>query len=363
MSNVSNVKVSRDESRWEAEVRAEISAEALAGYRAQALKEIAKTAKLDGFRPGKAPEDAVLRVYGEAALMRAAAERAIEEELPSILAKEQLPIVEAPRVTTEAPISGKPLSFTARAPLAPKIELPDYKAVAKKHQEIQEDTRVSDDEHAQALLHLRRERHRIDTIEKGTNPQKAAEESKAVEEKDLPAIDDTFVQSLGYENTEKFAEVLRTNIGNEKKLRAAEKKRAAILEDLVKGSTVQYPAILREYELDDIEAQFTENLTRMGRTFDSYLAEIQKTREEARETWKEAADKRTKVRLILTEISRKEGIEPGKAELEHEISHSQQQHPDAKEDAIRAHVAHAMRNEMTLRMLEGNTEPVGHTQH
>src|SRR3989344_2394634 len=101
-----NIKVSRDDKAWEVEVKAEIPAEALVRYRALALKEIQKTAKLDGFRPGKAPEDAVLRVYGKATVMRQAAELAIQNELPLVLAAEKLAIVEAPRVTTDAPEIG-----------------------------------------------------------------------------------------------------------------------------------------------------------------------------------------------------------------------------------------------------------------
>src|SRR3569832_118612 len=144
MSDATNVKVTRDEKAWEAEITAEIPAEAMQKYRGDALKEIQKSAKLDGFRPGKAPEAQIVRVYGEAAVLREAAEHAIQHELPEILAKENLPIVDTPRVSTDTPESGKPLKFTARAPLAPKIELPDYKAIAKKITDKKEDTSVTD---------------------------------------------------------------------------------------------------------------------------------------------------------------------------------------------------------------------------
>lgn len=364
MSSATNVKISRDESAWEAEVKAEIPAEAFAHYRAQALKEIASTAKLDGFRPGKAPEDAVLRVFGESAVLRQAAELAIQHELPEILAKEAVAIVEAPRVTTSTPESGKPLTFTARAALAPKIELPDYAAISKKHREAKEDTTVSDEEHTQALTHLRRERARIDKVEAGTEPQKAAEEARALAEADLPALDDLFVQSLGYADTAAFTEALRQNIQNEKELRATEKRRAGILEELVNSSTIFYPASLREYEMDDMEARVKDDLSRIGQTWEQYLAEIKKTTEELRASWKEAADKRAKVRLILGEISRREQIEPTDKDVEHELSHAKQHYPDAKDDILRTHIAHAMRNDMTLRFLEtGEKQPYPSHEH
>ena len=39
----------------------------------------------------------------------------------------------------------------------------------------------------------------------------------------LPALDDQFVQSLGYESAEKFSEALRANIKNEKELQEIQK--------------------------------------------------------------------------------------------------------------------------------------------
>lgn len=363
MSDATNVKISRDESAWEVELKADIPAEALLKYRSTALKNIQKTAKLDGFRPGKAPEDQIVRVYGESAIMRAAAEEAIQHELPELFAKQDFVIVDTPRVATDEPQVGKPLSFTARAALSPEIELADYKKVSEKHKATVEDTSVSGAEHEEALTHLRRERHRIGKIEAGLEPQKAAEESRAAELKDLPELDDAFVQSLGYPDAAAFSEAVRTNIGNEKKIRAQEKKRSAILDELVAGSKIKYPKALLEYEMDDMEARLTDDLTRIGQTLESYMAQSKKTREELRESWKEGADKRAKVRLILGKISQLEKLEPEEKDVEHELGHAREHYPEANVSALRSHIVHMMRNELTLRYLEGNTEPIAHDHH
>jgi FKBP-type peptidyl-prolyl cis-trans isomerase (trigger factor) len=345
------------------EIRAEIPAEQLEKYRAAALKEIQKTAKLDGFRAGHAPIERIVQVYGESAILKQAAERAVQNELPELLAAEKAMIVEAPRVTIDAPQQGKPLSFTARAPLAPQITLPDYKKIAEKHNASKEEVSVSDQEHTEAMTHLKRERARIDKMEAGADAKKAHEESRAMKDEELPALDDAFVQALGYESAEKFSDALRSNIKNEKEMQAREKRRAAMLDDLVKDAKISYPASLREYELDDMEARMKEDLSRMGTTFDAYLAQSKKTREEIRESWKDGADKRAKVRLVLAEIARKENIQPDEKALSHEIDHAKQHYPDVNPEALRAHIAHAMRNEATIRFLEGDTAPVGHTEH
>ena len=352
MSSATNIKVSRDEKRWEAEITAEIPAESLVKYRDEALKEIQRDAKVDGFRPGKAPIDRIIQIYGEPTILRQAAEHAIQHELPEILAKENLPIVETPQVTTDSPESGKPLRFTARAALAPEITLPDYKAIAKKRNSGKEVVEVSDEEHTQAMAHLRRERARIDKIETGTTPEKAADEARALAEADLPALDDQFVQTLGYENAEKFSSTLRENIKNEKEMRAKEKVRSAILEDLAKDSKIHYPIMLLDYELDDMEARLKDDVARLGQDFNGFLTQQKKTREELRESWKEAADKRAKIRLVLAEIARKESIEPKSEDLDREVTHAKEHYKNADLDAMRPHIAHAMRNEMTLQFLE-----------
>lgn len=351
--DLKNVKVSRDDERWEAEVRAEIPAEILEKYRTEALKEIKKTAKLDGFREGHAPEERIVAVYGEAAILREAVEHAIQHELPELFAAEKLMIIESPRVTTDPPESGKPLVFTARAALAPRVELPDYKKIAGKHPPAGgPDIEVSDEEHAEATAHLRRERARIEKIEAGIEPKKAAEESRSMKPEELPALDDAFVATLGYENAEKFSTALRENIKTEKEMRAREKRRSAILDDLVKDSKISYPTALREYELDDMEARMKDDLSRMGTNFEAYLTQAKKTREELRAEWKDAADKRARVRLILTEISRIEKIEPDEKLLEKEVAHAREHYPQADPQVLRTHIAHAMRNEKVLEFLE-----------
>lgn len=351
-SSAHNIKVQRDNERWEVEVKAEIPAEALTHYRAEALKEIQKTAKLDGFRPGKAPESEIIRIYGEPAILRQAAEHAIQHELPEILAAEKVLIIETPRVETMAPEAGKSVSFTARAALAPKVELPDYKKIGKKHSEKQEEIAISDEEYAQAMTHLRRERARIEKVETGSAPDEAAKAAREMEEKELPALDDDFAKSIGYESAAHFADTLRLNMKEEKARQAVDRRRSAILDELIASSKISYPVMLREYELDDMENRLRDDITRMGGTVEGYLTETKKTREQLRAEWKDAADKRAKVRLLLTHIGRTENIEPDQKALENEVNAAKKRYPEADMQVLGTHIAHAMRNEAVLKFLE-----------
>ncbi len=347
-----NVKVSRDDSTWEIEVKAEIPAESFATYREETLKELQKTAKLDGFRPGHAPAERILETYGETALQKLAIERAIQNELPKILAKEGALVIEAPRVQADTPDRGKPLIFTARAPRSPEVKLADWKTIAKKHNQKKEEPTISDTEHAEALIHIRRERARIEKIEAGEEARAAAETVKAIAEHELPPLDDAFALSVGYENAEKFLEAIRTNMKSEKELQAVQNRRTAILDDLVQKSTIHYPAVLQQYEMDDMEARLTEDLTRMGASFEIYLAQVKKTRDEVRREWTGPADKRAKVRLVLSELARQEKVAIEESEIASELERAKKLYPQTSENNLRAGIIHGMRNERVLEMLE-----------
>lgn len=357
-----NCIITTDKARWESNISAEIPVETLATYRARIINDLQKETEIKGFRKGYAPANVVLAQYNPSAIDRMIAERAVQEELPLMLAKEQVPIVEAPQVTINAIESGKAVTFTARAGLAPSIKLPDYTKL-KTQFPLETEIGVTDNEHIDALMHIRRERARIEAVEKGTSVAEAAEIAKTLAEGDLPSIDDSFAQELGYPDATAFGEALRTNIKNEKNIQSSQKRRAAILDELVKKASVNYPISLKEYELDEMEGQFSHDLSRAGTTLDKYLTDAKQTKEELRTSWETGADNRAKIRLILAEIARKEELNPSSETLEHELDHAREQYKGASEEALRAHITHALRNEMTIRFLEGNTESVGHTSH
>ena len=352
MSNVQNVKTNRDEKRWEIEVKAEITPEALARFRAEAIKDLGKNIQVKGFRAGHVPESEVLRHVGEQEIARRGAEMAIQNSLPELFASENLNIVDTPQVSIDTPKDGEALPFTARAPLAPEITLPDYKKLAHEKNEKKETVTVSDKEYEETLVYLRRERARVEKIDAGTEPQQAAEEAQKMDEKDLPELDDTFVKTLGAEDMKTFSEKLRAQLQNEKEMQEKNKQRAELLDTLVKAAKISYPAILEEYELDDMEARLTEDLSKIGRTLEQYLAETKKTRDDVRGEWKEAADTRVKIRLILGEIARTQKKDAPQELVDQEVERAKKQYPQARPDALRAHIAHALRNETVLNWLE-----------
>lgn len=351
-----NVKVAKSAQTSEVEVSADIPKEVLASYRERALAGFVQTLELPGFRKGKAPKEAVLKHIGEGPLLMEAAERAISEELPKVFASENLLIIDTPQVTIGSVSGDAPLHFTAKAPLPPSVELPDYKKIAQKHPAPQSDFAATEEEIADALNHLKRERIRIEFMEGGMEPSSALEKSRAADAKELPDLDDTFVQALGFESAGAFVDSVKTNIASEKKRAAEEKRRTELLEDLVKNATIALPPVMLQWELDEMEAQFKEDVKRMGATWENYLKLSGKTRDEVRATWNETAEKRVKTRLILDAIAGKENITPSQEAIDHELAHLREHHPNGDEAHMRAYVTRSKRVEAVLRFLEGGDE-------
>jgi FKBP-type peptidyl-prolyl cis-trans isomerase (trigger factor) len=79
--------------------------------------------------------------------------------------------------------------------------------------------------------------------------------------------------------------------------------------------------------------------------------------EDLRKEWRVDAEKRAKLQVILSEIAKKESIEPDAARLDREVAHLLEHYPDAEEPAIRSYVTAQMLNELVFALLEGR-EPV-----
>lgn len=364
MQKLENVRIERDKARWEVVIHATVPKEEMGHQFERALEHYQREAQLPGFRKGHAPLSRVLEVVGEQTVLQRAAEEAIQHELPHLLVSENAFVIEAPKVVIETLKKGEPMHFSARGALVPEIKLPDYDEIAKQFRAEKTEPSVSDTEVTETLTHLRRERARIEKIESGAAPKEALEHAKVLDPKDLPELDDPFVQTLGYEHAAAFTEAVRSNIKNEKGLREAEVRRAKLLDELVAKATIFYPASLKEYELKDMEAQFAHDLSRAGMTMDSYLAETKKTREELVSSWDNAADKRARTRLVLSEIARKEEIEPEHERVEHELKHMREHHPNTSPEALRSHIAHVLRNEKTVFFLEtGEKKPLTPHHH
>lgn len=109
------------------ELTVEVEAERMDASKRRAARQVAKRGKIPGFRPGKAPYDVIVRHYGEAAIIEQAMDLLVDEIYPKVL--EEAEIQPAAAGSLEKIEELDPPKLIFRVPLAPEIDLGDYRSL------------------------------------------------------------------------------------------------------------------------------------------------------------------------------------------------------------------------------------------
>ncbi len=142
------------------QITAEVESEELEKYKRRAARQIAKQAKIPGFRPGKAPYDVVKRLYGEEAIREQAVEMLIDELYPQVLKEAEVEPSGPGRL--QEIVSYDPPTFSFVVPLNPEVELPDYRAIRKDYDAPE----ISDEEVEATITSLRRNYGTAEPVER-----------------------------------------------------------------------------------------------------------------------------------------------------------------------------------------------------
>jgi trigger factor len=125
----------------------------------QAARRLSQRYRIPGFRQGKAPRRVVESALGADMVFEEAAERLIPQALQEAVDQEGLEPIAPPSVEiTER----EPVTFTATVPLAPVIDLGDYRSVAVAKPESE----FSEELIEQQLLDLRRQHAVLEPVER-----------------------------------------------------------------------------------------------------------------------------------------------------------------------------------------------------
>lgn len=110
----------------EVDLRIEIEADVFKSAIDDAYKQLAKTVKVDGFRPGKTPRVVLEKVVGDEAAIERALDKLIQPAYSEALTETKVEPWAQAEIDLEECEIGKPLVFVAKVPLAPKVELGQY---------------------------------------------------------------------------------------------------------------------------------------------------------------------------------------------------------------------------------------------
>lgn len=257
------------------ELRFQVPQERFSEKLDEVYQEIGRSAAVKGYRPGKAPRQALEARHG-----RWAKEETIKKLIPEIyqegLQKEKITPFDLPEIQDVALKDGS-LSFTARLDIKPEVRLKNYKGIYVKRK----NSEVPDEELSKALGLLQK-----DPKDPGTSG------------------DDAFAKGLGYPNREALKGSLRRQMAVERDRQASLDVENQIMEYLLKEASVVVPgsAVNRQLELRLKEAH--RSLHAQGLSEE----DIKKKEDEIRPNLRPVAEKDLKLFLILEHIAKLENI-------------------------------------------------------
>ncbi len=326
-------------------IEGEIAAEHLEKHRPAALRKLGEGVAIDGFRKGHVPEDMLIKHVGEYALLEEMANRALSEHYPSLLIENKIDAIGRPDVSVTKLAAGNPLGFKITTAVTPKIELADYKSIAKEAASKNPvvDVTVDDAEVNTFIDNLLAQRA------KAAGPDAPKEE-----------LTDEIAKTFGpFESADAMRTKVKEGMSLDKKREAQEKRRLAILEALVANTPFPVPAIIIDAELGKLMMQFKMDLERMGVKPAEYFAKLGKTEDQLAADMRPDAEKRARIQLILNEVALSEQIFPSKEEIGKEVEHIFENHEphdghseaDERERAT-IYITTVLTNEKVLRFLE-----------
>ena len=359
------------------ELIGEVPFSELSKHRSKALDHLGKGVKIDGFRQGHVPEDKLVQHLGEMSVLNEMATLALSQIYPEVIKTNKLSVIGPPQISITKLAKDNPLGFSATVAVFPEVELPDYKAIAA---EINKDKELSGEvtevEVDKQIEDIMRQKLAYERIQKKAVAKQAAEkssdfsgstelptpESEAAKAEtgagpdELPELTDAYVKSLGegqqFSSASEFKKFIREQLEKEKEQTAIQKQKVRITDEIIEKTTIELPQILIDSEINQMFGQLKEDLSRANLKLADYLSHLKKTESELKQEWREPAEKRAKLQLILNEIATTEKIEPDPTLLEERTNQILEQHPEANRDSVNIYVTSVLKNERVMEILE-----------
>jgi trigger factor len=350
-------------------------------YEDKALEKIGGRLELQGFRKGKAPTSVIKENVSEMEILEEMAEIALSDNYGKILEDNKINAIGRPQISITKIAKGNDLEFKIVTAVLPEMKLPDYKKIAKDKNislDVKKEIVVDEKEVEKVILDLRK--MRAEQNKHDTNPQmetsdtnkdnhqghehmtedehiefhkKDSEKNKEIPESDWPAFDDDFAKSFGeFKSADELKEKIKNNLKMEKEIVEKDKKRVAIIEELVKQTEGEIPDILIQSETDKIMYRLQADITNAGIKFEDYLKQINKTEEDLRKDWQKDAERNAKLQMIIHNISQKENLKATEEEIERDVTQITTMYKDADPLRARAYVEQMLQNEKVFAFLE-----------
>ena len=151
-------------------------------------------------------------------------------------------------------------------------------------------------------------------------PAKFEVEIKDIKVKELPELNDEFVQdTTEFENLNEYKNEIAGKLIVAKKQQAKNKMEEDLVTALVEGCEMDVPQVMIDNDIDMKIEDFSRNIQSQGLSLDVYLQYMGQTVESRREAYRPMSEKQVKARLALEAVANAENFTVEEADLEAEV--------------------------------------------
>lgn len=347
----------------------------------KAYKTIGAQVKVQGFRPGKVPPRILDQRVGRGVVLEEAIQEALPRLYSEAVGEVGVAPVGRPEVDVTKLDDGQSLSFTAEVDVRPEFDLPAYDSltvtvadatvsdedVTKQVDELRErfakltpveraaaegdfvtlDLAATVDGEevpggtAQGLSYAVGSGDLLEGMDEAITGKSAGDATtftttliageyegqqaevavtvRAVNERELPAADDTWAESTGFATFAELEADVRSRLDRMKKLEQGVEARDKVLDALLATIDVPLPESVVASEIEWRTESTTQQLTQAGMTMDQYLENEGKGEEEFAEEVREGATTAVKAQLVLDAVADAEELGVTDAELTDQV--------------------------------------------
>ncbi|WFE29838.1 trigger factor [Solwaraspora sp. WMMD791] len=353
----------------------------------KAYREIAQQVTIPGFRKGKVPAAVIDQRVGRGTVLNEAVQEAIPQNILAAIREHEVKTLGRPAVEITDFTDGEALKFTAEVDVRPQLTLPDLSTIEVTVDELQiDDSEIEDQvgnlrERFATLKTVERPAQEGDYVQidlaatvdgeevpggSATNlshevgskqllpgldevlvgmsagaatsfvtqlvggdfagrDADVAVTVRTVKEKQLPELDDAFAQMASeFDTIEELRGDLRQRVERVKRVEQIYAARDKALDQLVEAAEVPAPDGVVSEEVEHRKQAMTDQLERIGASWEDYLASEEKSEADIDAELTEAAGKAVKIQLLLDTLADAEDVQVSDDEFGHEIVHRAQ---------------------------------------
>ncbi|WP_067933048.1 trigger factor [Alicyclobacillus kakegawensis] len=137
----------------------------------------------------------------------------------------------------------------------------------------------------------------------------------------LRDLDDEFVQEISdFQTVDEFVADVRKRLEERMQQDHQRYLEDQVVEKVAANATIDIPSVMIDHEIDHQLGHFAEQLSMQQIPLDGYLEFTGQTRDELREQFREAAERRVRTSLVLEAIAEQEGLTATDEEVKAEVA-------------------------------------------